>query len=219
MAIIDMRNIVIIGAGGYGREVACLIRQINELSPTWNLIGFYDDDVSLHGTKNPYGKVLGGIDELNSVEELLSAVIAIGSPTVNSNIARRITNPNVDFPNIISPSVFFLDKESVTMGKGNVIGTNCFVSCNVHIGDFNIFNGYIPIGHDVTVGNFNVVMPSCNISGGVVIGHRNFMGVQSVILQNLHIGNDTRIGAASVVIRNTKDGFLYLGNPARKIEF
>ena len=213
-----MKDIAIIGAGGYGREVACMIRQINAINPTWNLIGFYDDNLSLQTTFNPYGRVLGGVDELNSIDRPLSVVIAIGSPLAISDISGRITNPGIDFPNLISPSVVFLDKESVTMGKGNIIGTNCFVSCNVNIGNFNIFNGYIPLGHDVSVGDFNVIMPSCNISGGVEIGCRNFFGVQSIVLQGIKIGSETRVGAASVVMRNTKDGLLYLGNPAKKFE-
>jgi serine acetyltransferase len=69
------------------------------------------------------------------------------------------------------------------------------------------------------MGNYNVVMPSVNISGAVKIGDCNFFGVQSVVLQCLKIGNDTRIGANSVIIRNTKDGNLYMGNPATKIKF
>ena len=215
---INMKEIAIIGAGGYGREVACMIRQINEDCPTWDFIGFFDDDPSLSGTSNPYGKVLGSIDSLNAIDRNLSVAIAIGSPTAISNIVGRIINPLIDFPNIIAPSVIFLDREGVKMGKGNIIGTNCALSCNVNIGNFNVFNSYIFVGHDVTVGDCNVIMPSCNVSGGVRMGYRNFMGVKSVILQYISIGNDTRIGAASVVMRNTKDGLLYLGNPAKGIQ-
>ena len=199
-------------------EVACMIRQINAERPTWNLVGFYDDDPQLQGTANPYGTVIGYIDSLNVVDRPLSVVIAIGSPTAIAGIAGRIDNPLVDFPNIIAPSAIFMDKDSVTLGKGNIIGTNSTLSCNVRIGDFNAFNGYVFVGHDVTVGSCNVIMPSCNVSGGVRMGCRNFMGVKSVVLQYISIGNDTRIGAASVVMRNTKDGLLYLGNPAKGIE-
>ena len=212
-----MKEIVIIGAGGFGREVACMIRQINAERPTWDLIGFYDDNPELLGTSNPYGTVLGNVGSLNAVDRQLSVVVAIGAPTAISDIVGRIDNPLIEFPNIIAPSVIFLDKDSVTLGKGNIIGTNCTVSCNVSIGDFNIFNGYTFVGHDVSVGSCNVIMPSCNVSGGVRMGERNFMGLKSAVLQYISIGNDTRIGAGSVVMRNTKDGLLYLGNPAKGI--
>ena len=81
-----------------------------------------------------------------------------------------------------------------------------------------MFNGSIPIGHDCEIGNYNVVMPSVNISGGVKMGDCNFLGVQSVVLQYLKIGNHVRIGANSVMMRNAKDGYLYMGNPAKKLE-
>ena len=216
--IIDMKDIAIIGAGGFGREVACIIRQINDISPTWNLIGFYDDDPSLQGVSNSYGEVIGNVESLNSIEKQLSVVVAIGSPMAISNIVTRLSNPKLDFPNIIAPSTTFLDKGSVSLGKGNIVGSNCSVSCNISIGNFTVINCMTQIGHDVTIGDCNVIMPSCNISGGVKIGNCNFMGVKSIVLQYLSIGNNTRIGAASVVMRNTKDSLLYLGNPAKGIE-
>ena len=215
-----MKNIAIYGAGGFGREIACLIRLINERKsePEWNLIGFLDDNAELWGTKNEYGTVLGGADWLNEYTEQLAVAIAVGSPGAVSAITTRINNPQVTFPNLYAPSVTFLDKESLKIGQGNIFCTNCFISCNVQIGNFNLFNGYIPIGHDARIGDCNVVMPSCNISGGVVMGNGNFLGVQSVVLQYIKIGNNTRIGANSVIMRKTKDGYLYIGNPAKRVD-
>ena len=214
-----MKDIVIYGAGGFGREIACLIRLINESQEEaeWNLIGFLDDNPELWGTRNEYGTVLGGADWLNEYAEPLAVAIAVGSPGAVSAITTRINNPQVSFPNLYAPSVTFLDKESLKIGQGNIFCTNCFISCNVQIGNFNLFNGYIPIGHDAKIGDYNVVMPSCNISGGVVLGNGNFLGVQSVVLQYIKIGNNTRIGANSVIMRKTKDGYLYIGNPAKRV--
>ena len=212
-----MKDIVIYGAGGFGREVACLLRLINEKEAQWNLIGFLDDDEKLWGIRNEYGTVLGGADWLNQYTQDLACAIAVGSPTAVQKIVEKINNSKVSFPNLYAPSVTFLDKENLHIGQGNIICTNCFISCNVTIGNFNLFNGYIPIGHDAVIGDSNVVMPSCNISGGVVIGNGNFFGVQSVILQYIKIGNNTRIGANSVIMRKTKDGYLYMGNPAKRM--
>lgn len=213
-----MKDIVIYGAGGFGREITCLIRLINEKEPLWNIIGFLDDNPELKGTVTEYGTVLGGAGWLNAYDKPIAVAIAVGSPKAVESIANKITNHLVEYPNLYAPSVTFLDKDSLKIGKGNIFCTNCFVSCNVTVGDFNLFNGYIPIGHDAEIGNYNVVMPSCNISGGVKIGNTNFLGVQSVVLQYIKIGNNTRIGANSVIMRNTKDGNLYMGNPATKVK-
>lgn len=211
-----MKDIVIYGAGGFGREVACLLNMINSNKPEWNLIGFVDD-VKPVDYKNEYGRVLGGFKWLNQYNIPIAVVIAVGDPEGIRSIVSRITNTNVEYPNIFAPTVTFLDKSNFRIGKGNIVCTNCMISCNVQIGNFNLFNGYIPIGHDAKIGNYNVVMPSCNISGSVELGDGNFLGVQSVVLQGIKIGNNTRIGANSVVMRKTKDGYLYIGNPAKRV--
>lgn len=214
-----MSDIAIYGAGGFGREIACLIRLINKSfeESKWNFIGFFDDGLK-EGDSNEYGKVLGGIDTLNQWGESLSIVIAIGSPDSVKKIVSNIKNKNITFPNIIAPNVTILDRTNVRIGKGNIICSDCLISCNVELGDFNLLNCFITVGHDTSIGNYNVIMPSCNISGGVGIGECNFMGLKSAILQYLSIGNSTRIGAGAIVMRNTKDGYLYIGIPAEKIE-
>lgn len=214
-----MENIAIYGAGGYGREVACLIKRINnEIKPTWNLIGFFDDGVKV-GEHNEYGKVLGGIEVLNAWPESLSVVFAIGSPKVVELLYHKANNTRIKFPNIIAPDALFLDEKNVNLGKGNVLCSRCLISCNVTIGDFNTFNCSVNIGHDAKIGSFNSIMPAVKISGGVEIGDRNLLGVNSVILQYKSVCDDTVIGASSVVLRNIKKEGTYVGNPAKKIQY
>ena len=208
---------IIFGAGGFGREIACLVNGINAITPIWNLLGFVDDGV-LSGTKTNYGVVLGGIDYIRNYSENLDVIIAIANPSHRVSIVNKIVNPNISWPNIIAPDVKFFDLESLLIGKGNILFHSCRVSCDVEIGDFNLMNSLVSLGHDVKIGNYNVLMPNTRISGESILGNRNFFGVNSLVLQGLKIGNDTRIGAASVVMRNTKDGFLYFGNPARMIK-
>jgi len=213
-----MKKIAIYGAGGFGREVACLINKINEQSPEWELIGFFDDGIE-KGTKNEYGIILGGIDEVNSYSEELAVVIAIASPKIVEKIIGNIISSNIHYPNIISPDVIFLDKDNISIGKGNIICSGCLLSCNVSLGNFNILNGFIPIGHDTCIGSYNSIMPAVKISGEVRIGNRNFFGVNSAVLQQIKIGNDTIIGANSLILRKTKDGMTYVGSPASIIKY
>lgn len=211
-----MRNIAIYGFGGFGREIACLINQINEIKPEWQLVGFFDDGVPA-GSTNRYGKVLGNLVVLNSLSEELSVVIAIATPKSLRKVAEGITNPKIQFPNIFAPNTNFFDTNSLTIGKGNLFFFGCRLSCDVQIGDFNLMNGAVSLGHDVKLGSYNVLGPSTRISGDCTIGDENFFGVNSVVLQGLSVGYNTRIGAGSVVMRNTHDDFLYVGNPAKKI--
>ena len=213
-----MKQIAIYGAGGFGREVACLLNKINEEKPTWELVGFFDDGIEKGREVSHFGKVLGGIKELNSWPQELSIAITIGNPKIVKSIISNITNPNIQFPNIIAPTVYFADPETFKIGKGNIIQKHCSFSCDVTIGDFNVMDGADVFGHDDVVGSFNTFMPAMRISGEVSIGNGNFFGVGSIILQQIKVGNDIRLGAGSVLMRKPKDGFLYMGNPAKKVE-
>ena len=212
-----MKDIAIYGFGGFGHEVACLINHINRACPTWNLIGYIDDGVEA-GTSCKYGRVLGNCETLNAWDKPISVVIAIGSTKYLEIVSKKITNPNVDFPNLIAPNVFYFDEESVVMGKGNIITFGCRFSCNIRIGDFNVLNGNVSLGHDACIGNYNVMFPETRISGQTTIGDRNFFGARTFVAQCLKLGNDCRYGAGCYVLRKTKDGNLYMGNPAKKIE-
>lgn len=212
-----MKDIAIFGAGGFGREIACLINRINTQQPnTWNLIGFFDDDDKVWGAWNEYGKVLGGMDALNQWDKPLDLVIAIGNPSVLELLVGKIQNKNISFPNLIDPNVEFMDKEHVEMGKGNVICMRCTISTNVKMGNFNLLNVAVGVGHDASFGSYNVVMPNVNISGGVTIGDTNLFGVKSTILQYLKVGDRVKIGACSLLMRNAKSDNLYFGIPAER---
>ncbi len=213
-----MKDIAIYGAGGFGREIACMIMQINQVRSEWNLIGFFDDETK-QVKPNRYGRIIGNADVLNKWPNPLSVVFSIANPQVLDLLNKKLTNTLLEFPNIAAPNVNFFDRESLLIGKGNVFFFGCRVSCDVAIGNFNLFNGAVSIGHDVSLGDFNVFQPSTRISGGCRIGNCNFFGVQSVVLQGVRIGNNNRIGAYSVVLRNTQDNNTYFGNPAKKFNF
>lgn len=214
-----MKDIAIYGAGGFGKEIACLLEIINKETSKWNIVGFFDDGKEKGLQISHYGKVLGGMVELNEWDTPIDIAIAIGSPNIVQKIAQSVVNPLVNFPNVIHPSFNIVDTESFKIGRGNIIQRNCFVSCDVSIGDFNVFNGTVSMGHDDKIGSFNTFMPGVRVSGEVIVGEGNFFGVGSIILQQIKIGNHIRLGAGSVLMTKPKDGNLYMGNPAKKTEF
>lgn len=214
-----MKDIAIYGAGGFGKEVACLIKRINEKESTWNLIGFFDDDESIWNKPvSHFGICLGGIAALNYYEKELSIVMAMGKSTTVKYVVDKITNENISFPNIIHPNFEISDSESFEIGKGNIIQANCIATCDVRIGDFNVLNGSVVLGHDVKVGDFNTFMPDCRISGEVQIGSLNFFGVRSTVLQQIKISNSIKLAAGSVLMTKPKEGMLYIGVPAKKTD-
>lgn len=212
-----MKDIAIFGAGGFGREIKCLIDNINEVEKKWNFIGFFDDGIP-KGTENNYGKVLGDINELNNWPKELNIVIAIGNGNVVEKIYNKIKNQQILFPNL-EYNLWCANRNSLSIGKGNIITRSCSFSCDVNVGDFNVFNGGVVLGHDVKIGNFNTFMPSTRISGEVNIGNKNFFGLGSIVIQGINITNNTRLSPGSVLITNPKSGELYIGNPAKKFKY
>lgn len=215
MATTKMTDIAIYGAGGFGKEVASILGKINEQTPTWNLLGFYDDGISPGTSISVYGKVLGGIEALNEVQQPLSIVFAIGRPQTLQLIVGKVVNPLIDFPNIIHPDAYFADLRTCNMGRGNVIVRACSFSCDVEIGDFNQFNSISALAHDVRVGSFNVFMPLTRISGEVSIGDFNLFGINSIVLQTIEVGSNKRFGPNSVLMTKPRKEGLYMGIPAK----
>ena len=211
-----MNDILIYGAGGFGREIACMLCAINEIKPQWKLLGFIDDRLE-KGFQNRYGKVLGNINNLNEWSEKVALAISIASPNILKNLTQKISNQNIWFPNLIAPDVKIFDKRAFSTGFGNIIFWGTRLSCDVSIGNFNILNSNTSLGHDVSIGSFNVFGPNTRISGNCIVGNENFFGVYSMVIQGMKIGEKTRIGANSLIIRNTKNNSLYFGSPAKRI--
>ena len=190
-----MNNIVIVGASGFGREVAWLI----ENSDKWNVKGFVDDNEDLeHKSVNDY-PVLGTIDFLLNVNEKTNVVVAIGNPRIRKKIVERLQiNKNISFPNIIC--------------KGSILTTN------LEIGNFNHINLNCTVGHDVQFHDYITVYPGVNISGNVRINDCVEIGTGTKIIQGKEIVKETVIGAGSVVVKDIVENGTYIGVPAKQMK-
>ncbi len=212
-----MKDIIIIGSGGYGKEVKTVIDAINKISPTWNVTAFYDDAFTGNVAIIDGINCLGTIDDLISLNhEDLNLVFGIADRNVVNNVVDKFKNNNtIKFPNIIHPTVEI--NSGVVLGKGNVIVFGCFLSCDVILGDFNFFNTFVSIGHDTIIGNFNCLMPRTQISGYTVIGNHNFFGMNSALLQNKKIGNNNIINSYTFLTKNITNDRKYFGVPGKRI--
>lgn len=223
-----MRDLAIYCAGGLGREIYCMIfkriipaihkgslKQIEgTLQTDVRFVGFFDDGVE-KGKQLQYGPCLGGMTELNNWPSPIDIVIANGSPKWLKAISEKITNPKITFPNIIDPTVDFADQPTNKIGRGNIMTGSCWLSCNVVVGDFNLFNGNCVLGHEAIVGSYNALMPGVRVSGDVTIGNENLFGTNSFIIQGLKVGNNIQLSPGSILLTKPKNGYTYIGNPAK----
>src|SRR4051812_17175210 len=98
-----MNKIAIYGAGGFGREVALLIDQINKVERTWDFIGFFDDGFE-KGDKIDGFDILGRLQEANDWPDSLSLIVAIADPIIRKKLARCISNERLNFPILTHPT-------------------------------------------------------------------------------------------------------------------
>lgn len=215
-----MKDIAIYGAGGFGREIACMLKNINEIEgPTWNLIGFFDDGKENGTDVSHFGKILGGIQELNDWKSQLCVALCFGNPHTMRIVREKISNNNIIFPNLIALDFVIADPLTFSIGEGNIITGHYGVTTNVHIGNFNLFNGHISVGHDVKIGDYNAIMPGTRISGEVTLGNENLLGADCFIKQQIKIGDKVTVSPLSALLIKPKNGNTYIGNPAKIFKF
>lgn len=211
-----MKKIAIIGAGGFGREVKMLIDHMNQKENQFELIGFFDDkeyDGQINGL--PY---LGKVSSVNDIDYPLAVTVAIANPKVKKKIIDSIINPNIEFPNLIHPTVIIGD-DHVKLGKGNIICANVVITVDIEIEDFVILNLFCTVGHDTKVKSYSSFMPAVNISGEVVINNGVYAGTGAKIINLLEIGENTIIGAGAVVSKSLPANCTAVGIPAKPIKF
>ena len=212
-----MKDIVIIGAGGFGREVQWLLERINEREKTWNILGYVDDGKE-RGTLIDDLPVLDGIEFLREVKKPLAVVCAVGASKTRKRIMEGLGGTDyLEFPNIIDPSVRM--SERITMGKGNIVCAGNILTVDITLGDFNIINLDCTVGHDAVLHSYVTVYPSVNISGCVEVGEVSELGTGSHIIQGVKIGSHAIVGAGSVVIREIPSDCTAVGSPAKPIKF
>lgn len=211
-----MKDIVIIGAGGFGREIAWLIEDINEVKKEWNIIGFIDDSAEKQNRLINGYKVLGNIDFIKKRKDLYY-VIAIGNSRVREKVAKDIINYNDNIATLIHPSVI-MNKKNNKIGKGVVICAGSILTVNIKLGNFVIVNLDCTIGHDVMIDDFATIYPSTNISGGCTIGKVSELGTGTQVIQEVNICEHVIVGAGSVVIRDIEKSGTVVGVPVRFVK-
>jgi sugar O-acyltransferase (sialic acid O-acetyltransferase NeuD family) len=206
-----MKNIIIVGAGGFGREILYLIKDINKINPTWNIKGFIDDNASaLNNIKCDY-KIIGSINEYEPDRADFFA-IGIANPKTKEKIINNLKSKDAKFATLISPYAYI--SGYVELGEGCIIFPMSTIGDCAKIGNFVHVAGSM-IGQDSIIGDYSTTTGYSNIVSAT-LGKRVFVGSHAVILNERKIGDDAFICAGSIVFHHVKPGVKVFGYPARK---
>jgi sugar O-acyltransferase (sialic acid O-acetyltransferase NeuD family) len=211
------QDIVIVGHGGFAKEVAFLIEDINRQEDTWNLLGYISESIEAIGFSHGKYRVYNSDDWLENAGVEINIVLGMGDPKIINMVSSKLLkNKNLSFPNIIHPNVI-RDNDRVKFGAGNIVCAGTIFTTDITVGSFNVFNLNCTVGHDSKIGDCNVFNPTVNVSGGVHVKNNILIGTGAQILQNLSICDESIVGAGAVVAKNIEESGVYVGIPARKL--
>lgn len=209
-----MKDIVIIGGGGFSKQVIELIERINLIKPEYRLLGIIDDNENRIGGNVLGYEVIGDTSYVKRISRRheIFGVIAIGDGETRMKISRELTD--VRWENLIHPSAIVSDYGE--MGEGNVICAGVVINPDYQIGNHSHVNIGTTLGHDLVIFDYVTIMPGARISGNVNLKTNSTVGTGSTVLQGLTIEENVVLGAGAVITKDTDANSLYVGVPAKK---
>jgi len=204
-----MKDLIIVGAGGFGREAYYLAKTIGQ----WNIKGFIDDNLNALDGIQCECPIIGTIkDWVVSKNDVFA--IGIASPKVKELVANRLKERGATFVTLIHPRAMVY--ESAVIGEGCVIGGMSNIGDCAKVGNFVNVAGSV-VGQDTIIDDYTTTTAFVNIVSAK-IGKRVFIGSHSVILNNKKVGDDAFVCAGSIVMTNVKPGTKVMGYPAKRID-
>lgn len=209
-----MKNLIILGAGGMGRQVYLFAQSCDGYLKEYMIKGFLDDNPdAMDGFPN-YPPVLGSVDGYK-IDEGDVFFNSIGDVKSKKVCIQKILDRGGEFITLIHPTAQV--SPGTKIGRGCMIAAKAGIGTETEIGDFCLVQSNAIIGHDVYVGNYCRIDCNVVLIAGVKLEDNVCVHTSSVINHNVHIGENAMVGALSFVIRNVKPNTSVQGNPARRI--
>ena len=208
--------LVIVGAGGFGRETLDVAEAMNAAAtgePVWEILGVVDDspsELNLERLRDRGVPFLGALEDLPSNA---AVAIGVGSPQTRRGIAERLAGPGSSFATLIHPTAVIGSRS--TLGEGSIVCALVSLGTNVTVGHQVHLNPGCVIGHDTELADFVSINPAAAISGDCRIGARTLIGVAGVVINQVTVGADAVVGGSACVVRDVPPGSTVKGVPAR----
>ena len=209
-----MKNLIIIGAGGFGREVYHWALDSPQYKKEWVIKGFLDDDLKASQEHPLPVPVLEKLNDYTIAEDDVF-VCALAKPEIKKKVVQAILGRGGRFTNLVHPSIQM--GSNIHLGVGVIICPNTVLTTNIQLGDFVALNLFCAIGHDAVIADYCHLSSYSEVCGHAQLEEGAFLGTHSSVLQSLTVGAYATVGAGSVAIRNVKPGRTVIGVPAKEL--
>ncbi|MGL6058646.1 MAG: acetyltransferase [Culicoidibacterales bacterium] len=209
--MVTTKKLIVIGAGGHAAVVIDLIKVINRIHPTWELVGCLDDGDVKACLGYP---VLGKIQDINKYSNQCQFVIAIGNNHFRAQLAKQYEDAK--FASLVHPSAII--GSEVVIAEGSVVLSQAVIHARTTIGKHTIVNTGAIVEHDNQIGDYVHLSPRATLCGAVTIGDLTQVGAGSTVIPGITIGAKIMIGAGSTVIQSCVHQGTYVGVPAKQIK-
>lgn len=201
-----MSKLYIYGAGGFAREVFCLLVDAGRRD---DVIAFVESD-SVFVDRTVMGV---SVIPVSKVLPRSNFVVAVGEPAARKRVVESEL-VNHEFETVIHPTAVL--SEWVSIGQGSIITAGCILTCNITLGQHVQLNLLTTVGHDCVLGDYFTSAPAVNISGNVTTGECVYFGTNSCVRNGISLATDVTVGMGAVLVKDALESGVYVGNPARR---
>ena len=209
-----MKKLIIIGAGGFGREVLGYALDMPVSQRDWEVFGFIDDNLAALDQYSMDYHVIGSIKEhVPKSEEVF--ICALGDPKIKLQVCGMLEEKDATFTNVMHPSA--LIGRTAKHGNGLIMAPYSGLSADVKLGKFVTVNSYSGFGHDSVAENGCTLSAHCDVTGFGYLEEGVFLGSHAVVAPHVRVGKYAKVGAGSVAIKNVEAFSVVFGSPAKVI--
>jgi sugar O-acyltransferase (sialic acid O-acetyltransferase NeuD family) len=210
------RPLVVVGSGGFSKDVLWALQGYNTIHAAYELLGFCDDDPAKQGQTIMGYPVLGSPERVAAGQAVRPCFIcSIGDNHARARVVARVLELGWTPVAVIDPSARLAD--DVEVGPGSYIGAQAVLSPRARVGSHVLINNQTTIGHDCLIEDFAQVAPGGRVSGFSVLREGALLGANAVIAQGRQIGRYGTLGACSFGMINIPEAATATGIPARVV--
>jgi sugar O-acyltransferase (sialic acid O-acetyltransferase NeuD family) len=212
-----MKQAIILGAGGTGRDIVGFLERINSAEPTYECLGYLDDDPAKQGRVLAGVTVLGPLETCHQYGDVVffDAMGSSRSYRQRRELVESLQIPAERFEPLVHPAAVIAP--TCTIGLGCLVYPFTMIGPDASLGEHVIVLSHSVVHHDSAIGSYSIIASGCNVSGGVSVGAPCYLGAGCSIREGSTVGDGALIGMGSVVVADVPPGAVMAGNPARPL--